>query len=183
MREIAVSKVALKPGYAAHRQTEQRGRLGTRAGHQFSTRSANIHHQTAIVAPGSVRHALIYQTRFFFTADDLHRAAENFLRFGNKIDGINRQTERRGRDNADLGMRYVLQTLCKEAQTLPATFHGFGREVIIAAQARRQADLALDARQRLYASRHLAYNQHMKTIRTEINCRIKRGGTEHHFLT
>jgi hypothetical protein len=56
-------------------------------------------------------------------------------------------------------------------------------EVIVAAQARRQADLALNARQRLYASRHLAHNQHMKTIGTEINCRIKRGGAEHIFLT
>ena len=119
-----------------------------------------------------MRHALIDQTRFFFTADDLHRATENFLRFGNKIHGINRQAKRRGSDNADLGMGYVLQAFSKEAQTLPATFHGFGGEVIVAAQARRQADLALNARQRLYASRHLAHNQHMKTIRTEINCRI-----------
>ncbi len=130
-----------------------------------------------------MRHPLINQARFFFAADDLHRTAEYFLRFGNKIHGVHRQTKGCRGDNADLRMWDILQPFRKETQTLPATFHGFGGEVIIAAQARREADLALNARQRLYASRHLAHNQHMKTIRTEINCRIKRGGAEHIFLT
>ena len=130
-----------------------------------------------------MRNALVNQASFFFTADNLYRTTQNFLRSGNEIHGVDRQAECRSGDHGDLGVRDILQTFGKEPQTLPATFHGFRGEVIIAAQARREADLALDARQRLYASRHLAHNQHMKTIRTEINCRIKRGGAEHIFLT
>ena len=68
---------------------------------------------------------LINQASFFFTADNLNRATENFLRSGNKIHGVNRKAECRGGDDGDLGMRDILQTLGKESQTLPATFHGF----------------------------------------------------------
>ncbi|MNL89913.1 hypothetical protein D3C87_2205470 [compost metagenome] len=63
-------------------------------------------------------------------------------------------------------MRDVLQAFCEETQALPAAFHRFGRKVIILTQARRETDLALNACQGLNAPRHLAYYQHMKTIRT-----------------
>ncbi|MNY45541.1 hypothetical protein D3C86_1806520 [compost metagenome] len=110
--------------------------------------------------------ALVNQTCFFFTADHLHRTAEDFLRFRDKIDGVHCQSQRCGGDNTNLIVRDILKAFCEETQALPTAFHRFRREIIIAAQARRETDLALDARQGLNAPRHLAYNQHMKTIRT-----------------
>ena len=113
-----------------------------------------------------MRHALINQAGFFFAADHLHRAAEDRLCGGNKLTGIHCQTQGCGSNDTDLLRRNVLQTFGKETQALPAALHGFRREMIIRTQARRETDLALNTRQRLYTSRHLAYNQHMKTIRT-----------------
>ncbi|MNP38727.1 hypothetical protein D3C76_1322610 [compost metagenome] len=113
-----------------------------------------------------MRHALINQAGFFFTADHLYRAAEDRLRGSNKLSGIHRQTQGCGGDNTDLLGGNILQAFGKETQALPAALHGFRREMIIRTQARRETDLALNTRQRLYTSRHLAYNQHMKTIRT-----------------
>ncbi len=49
-----------------------------RAGHQFGTGAANIDHQAPVFAAGRMCNALINQPGFFFTADDLHRTAEDF---------------------------------------------------------------------------------------------------------
>ncbi|CSG34531.1 Uncharacterised protein [Shigella sonnei] len=71
-----------------------------------------------------------------------------------------------------------MQTFSKQAQTLPTALHCFIRQGIFAIQASSQTHFAFYSRQRLDASSHLAHNQHMKTIRTEINgCIQRRGGT------
>ncbi|CSG34529.1 Uncharacterised protein [Shigella sonnei] len=64
----------------------------TRAGYQFSTGTAYIHHQALIGTASCVSNALINQTCFLFTADHLYRTTEDFLRIGNKITRIDGKT-------------------------------------------------------------------------------------------
>ncbi|MNT09303.1 hypothetical protein D3C72_1440810 [compost metagenome] len=91
LAKIAIGKIAFEPSYASHRQAKQRRRLRTGTGDQFRTCTTNIHNQPTIVAAGGMGDALVNQTRFFFAADHLYRTAQNFLRFCNKINGVDRQ--------------------------------------------------------------------------------------------
>ena len=150
--------------------------MRARSGDQFGTGTTNINDQPLIRAASRVRHALINQARFFFTADDLNRTAEDFLRFSDKFAGIHCDTQGCRSDHADLRLRNILKAFGEKTQALPAALHCIGRKDIVAVQTGGQTHLAFNARERLDASRHLAYNQHMKTIRTEINCGVQRGG-------
>ncbi len=129
-----------------------------------------------------MRHALINQARFFFAADNLHRAAEDFLGFGDKDVGVNGKTQCRSSHDTNLRWGNILKTFSKQTQALPASFHRFRREGVVAVKPGGQTYFALNARQRLDAARHLANYQHMKTIGTEIDSCIERGGSEHNLV-
>ena len=175
--QAAIGEVPFQPGHAAHRQAKKRGGLRAGAGNQLGAGAANIHDQTLIRAAGCMRDALINQARFLFAADNLHRAAEDFPRFFQKLTGVNRQAQRRRSDHADLRRGNILQTLGEQAQALPAALHGFGRERVVAIKASGQTDFAFDTTEGLDAPSHLAYNQHMKAIGAKIDSCIERGGT------
>ena len=110
-REVTIGEVAFQPGNAAHRQAKKRGGLRAGSGDQFGTGPADIDHQALVFTAGGMRYALINQARFFLAANDLHRAAENISGFSQKLIGINRQTQRCGRDDADLRRGDILQAL------------------------------------------------------------------------
>ena len=179
LRQMTIGEIALEPGNAAHRQAEQRSGLCPGAGHEFRACATNIDHQALIRAAGGMGNALVNQAGFFLAADHLYRTAEDLLRFVEKLMCIDGQTQRGGRHHADLLLRDILQAFGKEAQTLPAALHRLLREAIVLAQARRKADFAFNTRQSLDTASHLAHNQHMKTVGTEINSCVERGGTEH----
>ena len=80
--QVAIGEVAFQPGDAPHRQAKKRGGLCPRTSHQFGTGAANIDNQAPVFAAGRMGNALINQTGFFFTADYLHRTAENFPGLG-----------------------------------------------------------------------------------------------------
>ena len=143
-------------------------------GDQFRTGAANINDQALIGSAGRMGDTLINQSGFFFAANYLDRTAEDLLRFSDKRVGVYGNTQCRGGDDADLRLWDILQTFRKQAQALPAAFHGFSGENVVVVQAGSQTHLAFDTCERLDASRHLAYDQHMKTIRAEIDCRIQR---------
>ncbi len=88
LTEITVTKKAFEPGHTAHRQAEQRGGFCSFAGNQLGAAATNIHHQTAIGAAGGVRHALINQACFIFTADDVDGTTEQLLRVIDKQGGV-----------------------------------------------------------------------------------------------
>ncbi len=87
------------------------------------------------------------------------------MRFSDKDIGVYRDAQCCRGDHTDLRLRDILQAFSKQAQALPAAFHGFSGENVVAVESSGQTHLAFNTRERLDASRHLAHNQHMKTIR------------------
>ncbi len=143
--------------------------MRTFTGNQFGAAAANIDYQTLVGAAGRMGHALIDQARFFLTADNIDRTAQNRFSGGQKVWRVACDAQRGGRHHADLLWRDILQLFRKQLQALPAALHRLSREFAVSIKSCCQPDFALDARHGLNSAGNFTHHQHMKAVRPEVD--------------
>ncbi|STQ60954.1 Uncharacterised protein [Pseudescherichia vulneris] len=109
------------------------------------------------------------QSGFFVARDDLNRVGDDLLRTLEEISGVGGLAQSVGANNADVSRVEALQAFGKQRQAAQAALNRLFAQNAVLIQAVGQMHALLQAANDLHGAIHHTGNDHVETVRTEID--------------